>query len=231
MKDIIIYGSGGMAREVVELIEDINNIKPCWTIKGYIDDDAEKKGEIIHGYSILGTCEVLCKLSRPVSVIIAVGDPTAKKKIYQKIENPAVMFPILIHPSARVSKSAVIGEGSIIGIDCIISANVRLGRHVFLNMRTVVGHDAVINDFCSCLVNCVIAGGVQMLECSLLGSGSIIMEKTTVGSGARISMGSIVSFDVEDNHVVMTRPSKSMYFGKAALNKEEIDLPNKGGTD
>lgn len=223
MKDIIIYGSGGMAREVVELIEDINSVEPCWIIRGYIDDDAEKKGEVIHGHCILGACDVLRQLTQPACVVIAVGDPIAKKRIYEKIKSYAIMFPILIHPSAKVSKSAIIGEGSIIGIDCIISTDVQLGSHVFLNMRTVVGHDAVIRDFCSCLVNCVIAGGVQMMECSLLGSGSIVMEKKTIGSNARISMGSIVGFDVEDNHVVMTRPSKSMYFGSIA--------PHKGGTD
>jgi len=224
MKDIIIYGSGGMAREVAELIEDINSLGPCWSIKGFIDDDDEKMGEVIHNYRILGTCEVLRDLTRPVHVIIAVGDPTAKKQIYEKIMDLNVLFPILIHPTAKVSKSAVIGEGSIIGIDCIVSTDVRLGRHVFLNMRTVVGHDAVIRDFCSCLVNCVIAGGVQMMPCSLMGSGSIIMEKKIIGSRAKISMGSIVSFDVEDDHVVMTRPSKSMYFGSGGVQSGGMDV-------
>lgn len=224
MKDIIIYGSGGMAREVAELIEDINSLKPHWSIKGYIDDDDKKRGEVIHNYCILGTCEVLQNLSRPVHIIIAVGDPAAKKLIYEKIKDLNVRFPILVHPTAKISKRAVIGEGSIIGIDCIVSTGVYLGRHVFLNMRTVVGHDAVIRDFCSCLVNCVIAGGVQMMPCSLMGSGSIIMEKKIIGSRAKISMGSIVSFDVEDDHVVMTRPSKSMYFGPSDMQSGGMDV-------
>lgn len=214
MDDIIIYGSGGMAREIVELIGDINRIEPRWNIKGYIDDCRGNEGGVVHGYEILGASDILKDTAGTVYVIIAVGDPSAREHMFGKIKDYNIRFPTLIHPSAKVSDSAHIGEGSIIGIDCIVSTDVTIGRHVFLNMRTVVGHDAVIEDFCSCLVNCIIAGEVHIGEASLLGSGSIIMEKRVIGRKAKTSMGSIVCFDVEDNNVVMSRPSKSMYFGK-----------------
>lgn len=213
MEDIILYGSGGMAREVVELIEDINKVEPRWNIIGYIDDIKSDCGEVLHGYRILGTGEILKELAETTSVVIALSDPAAKESIYEKIKTCNIRFPVLIHPSARVSENARIGEGSVIGIDCVVSTNVNIGKHVFLNMRTVVGHDGVIQDFCSCLVNCIIAGGVQIKECSLLGSGCIIMEKKVLGRNCKVSMGSVVCFDVEDYHVVMTRPSKSIYFG------------------
>lgn len=213
MKDIIVYGSGGMAREVVELIEDINRATPEWNILGYIDDTKGESDELVHGYRILGTSGWLENVKHPVYTVLAVSNPEAKEIIYQKIRHYPLLFPILIHPSARVAQSAVIGEGSVIGIDCIVSVNVHIGRHVFLNMRTVVGHDAVIRDFSSCLVNCIVAGNVTVGEKTLIGSGSIIMEKRDIGNHVRIGMGSIVSFDVEDHHVVMSRPSKSMYFG------------------
>ncbi len=214
MEEIILYGSGGMAREVVELIEDINKGTPRWNIRGYIDDIKGDCGEVLHGYRILGTSEILKDLPDTTCIVIAVSDPAAKESIYKKIKDCNIKFPILIHPSAKVSENARIGEGSIIGVDCIVSTDVNIGRHVFLNMRTVVGHDSDIHDFCSCLVNCIIAGGVQIGDGSLLGSGCIIMEKKVLGTKCKVSMGSVVSFDVEDHHVVMSRPSKSMYFGE-----------------
>ncbi len=213
MEEIIIYGSGGMAREVVELIEDINCIKPTWSILGYLDDIKGDCGEVVNGYKIIGTGELLKKLDHPSNVVLALSNPEAKEKICSSIRDCPLNFPVLIHPSARVARSARIGEGSIIGIDCIVSVNVDIGRHVFLNMRTVVGHDAIIRDYCSCLVNCVIAGDVSVDERALLGSGCIIMEKSRIGKKARVGMGSIVTCDVQDNHVVMSRPAKSMYFG------------------
>ncbi len=212
-EDIIIYGSGGMAREVVDVIEDINRIKPSWRILGYLDDIKGNCGETVNGYKIIGTGDMLRGLERPVNVVIAISNPEAKERIFNRIKGCPLWFPVLIHPSARVARSAVIGEGSIIGVDCIVSVNVDIGRHVFLNMRTVVGHDTVIRNYCSCLVNCVIAGDVTVDESSLLGSGCIIMEKCRLGKKVRVGMGSIVTGDVQDNHVIMSRPSKSMYFG------------------
>mgnify|MGYP001005630920 CR=1 FL=1 len=212
MKDIIIYGSGGLARETVELIENINEIKPEWNIKGYIDDIRGAEGGDINGYKILGTNKILENMDSSVYIVLAVSDPSAKEKIYQEIKKYNMKFATLIHPSAKIAKNATIGDGSIISLDCLVSVNTYIGDHVFLNMRTVVGHDAVIKNYCSCLVNCIIAGNVVINEGVLLGSGCIIMEKKKIGKNAKISMGSAVYFDVEENAVVMSRPSKSMKF-------------------
>lgn len=212
MKSIIIYGSGGLARETVELIEDINEAEPTWQIKGYIDDFKGENGEVINGYRILGTSEVLKNLTDPTYIVLAMSDPSAKEKIYQTIIKYNLRFATLKHPTAKIARNAIVGEGSIIGIDCILSPGVVLGSHVFLNMRTVIGHDTVIRDYVSCLVNCIIAGNVVIDEGAFLGSNCVIMEKKMVGKGSKVSMGSIVDFDVEDGCVVMSRPSKCMKF-------------------
>lgn len=56
MKDIVIIGAGGFAREVVWLIEENNKIKPEWNILGYISNETGKVGN----YDIVGDDE--CEL-------------------------------------------------------------------------------------------------------------------------------------------------------------------------
>ena len=51
MKDIVIIGSGGLAKEVVFLIEEINKIENKWKILGFIDDNIEVNH---YEYSIIG---------------------------------------------------------------------------------------------------------------------------------------------------------------------------------
>lgn len=215
VEDIILYGSGGMARELSELIEDINIIEPVWHIVGYLNDTITiSGGEKVDGYSILGGGDILKNIGGTKNVVLAMSNPAIKLRIYQKIKDYDIRFPILIHPTARIARNVKIGEGSVIGMDCIVSVNACLGRHVFLNMRTVIGHDAIIDDFSSCLVNCIVAGNVHVKEGCLLGSNCVVMEKKVIGNKAKIGMGAIVCFDVDDQNVVMSRPSKSMYFGK-----------------
>lgn len=212
MKDLIIYGAGGLASETTELIEDINMIKPTWRIKGFIDDIKGNNGETLGGYPILGTREILKSVGHPVWLVLAMSNPSAKEEVFGALREHDLEFATLIHPSARIARSATVGEGTIIGAGCIVSTNAAIGKHVFLNMQTVVGHDAIIKDFSSCLVNTIISGNAVVNESVFLGSSSIVMEKKVIGKNAKVSMGSIVSFDVEDGAVVMTRPSKSMKF-------------------
>ncbi len=215
MKDIVIYGSGGMALEVVQLIEDINEAEPTWNILGYIDDfigDQADENLVVNGYRILGTREIVKELDPSAYWVIAVSNPKEKREIHTSLNQYNLQYATLIHPTAKISKNVKIGEGSVVSYDCILSVNVVLGSQVYLNMRTVVGHDSVIQDYTSCLINCIVAGNVVVGEGVLLGSNCVIREKKTIGNNAKISMGSVVYFDVEEDVVVMNRPPKSMKF-------------------
>lgn len=215
MKNIVIYGSGGMALEVVQLIEDINTIEPTWNILGYIDDFRGDQGEnnlIINGYKILGTNQIVKDFDESTYWIIAVSNTKSKRAIHDSVEEYHLNYATLIHPTAKISKNVIIGEGTIVSFGCILSVNVVLGTQVYLNMRTIIGHDSIIEDYSTCLINCIVAGNVLIKEGVLLGSNCVIKEKLTIGQNAKISMGSAVFFDVEDNVVVMNSPPKRMKF-------------------
>ena len=142
MENLIIYGAGGLAAEVVQLVEDINASAsgPLWNLAGCIDDYKGRCGRKVCGVDIIGTYRVLEAAREPVNVVIAVGDPDAREKIYNNIKNFKVKFPAIIHPAAKICKGAVIGEGSIIAVGSIVSVNAVVGRQVFLNMRSQSVH-------------------------------------------------------------------------------------------
>jgi sugar O-acyltransferase (sialic acid O-acetyltransferase NeuD family) len=215
MKDLVIYGSGGMALEVVQLIEDINEIKPEWNILGYIDDVKGDQGEnnpVVNDYKVLGTRSIVKDFDPSVYWIIAVSNPKFRKDIYDSLKCYNLKYATLIHPTAKISKNVTIGEGTVVSYGCILSVNVALGKQIYLNMRTVIGHDTVIRDFSTCLIDCIVAGNVLIKEGVLLGSNCVIREKKTIGARSKISMGATVFFDVEDDVVVMNSPPKSMKF-------------------
>lgn len=215
MKDIVLYGSGGMALEVVQLLEDINEIEPTWNILGYIDDFRGGQGEnnpVVNGYKILGTREIIGDFDPAVYWVIAVSNPQAKREIHDALAPYGLRYATLIHPTAKISKNVSLGEGTIVSYGCIASVNAVLENHIYLNMRTVIGHDTVIKSFTTCLIDCIVAGGVIIGEGVLLGSNCVIKEKKTIGNNSKISMGAAVFFDVDDNVVVMNRPPKSMKF-------------------
>lgn len=214
MKNIVLYGAGGLAKEIAQLIEDINSITPQWNILGYIDDVKGDCGEVINGYKILGTYSIMKDMDRGTNVILAVGDPAVKRKIYGNVLKYDPVFPVLIHPTAIVASTAALGEGAVVCAQTIVSVNAKIGRHVLLNAKSFIAHDVVIHDYCSCFINSIVNGSVTIGESAVIGSNSVILEKKAIGDRAKVGMGAVVMFDVEKDSIVMSRPSKSMFFGK-----------------
>ena len=52
IKDIVIIGSGGLAKEVALLIEEVNKKEEVWNFLGFIDKD-EKKIVLLNPFSVL----------------------------------------------------------------------------------------------------------------------------------------------------------------------------------
>lgn len=216
MKKIAIFGAGGFGREVVFLIEDINKKNNEWGIIGFFDDG--KKDETINDYKVLGGIEELNEIKEEIYLVLAIGDPIVKKEIFQKINNPLIKFPILVHPSVIISDKVEIGEGSIICAGNIISVNLKIGRYVIINFDCTLGHDAIIGDFCSFMPSVNISGETEIGECTYFGTGALIINQRKVGKNVIIGAGSAVFKDIPDNCTALGNPALPIKFRKVSKN-------------
>jgi UDP-3-O-[3-hydroxymyristoyl] glucosamine N-acyltransferase len=91
-------------------------------------------------------------------------------------------FSTLAHPMARISRSASVGEGSILSVSAIIAAQTRLGRHVIVNRAALVGHNTAIGDFVTIGPGANIAGCCSIGEATYIGMGAIITDHLNIGS-------------------------------------------------
>ena len=204
---ILIYGAGGLGKEVLSLVRVLNKFEPV----GFIDDGV-KKGTVIKGVKVLGGVDFLNSYSPPVNMVLAVGDPSTKAMLIKTIDPSRVYFPVLIHPSVIVQDEGAISfaGGTIIGAGCILTTDISIGAHVLLNLNTTVGHDTSIGDFSSIMPATNVAGNVQIETGVLIGSGANIMNGIRLGRFSRIGMGSVVIRDVEPETTVAGVPAKKI---------------------
>ena len=80
MKDVVIIGAGGFAREVAWLIEEINKKNEQWNILGFIDDNSENVGKSLNGYKIIGNTDYLNEMNKNIYAVIAIGNGKTRKK-------------------------------------------------------------------------------------------------------------------------------------------------------
>jgi sugar O-acyltransferase (sialic acid O-acetyltransferase NeuD family) len=209
LQKIAIFGAGGFGMEVAMLVEHINAVTPTWDLLGFFDE-GEPKGKIVNGYSVLGGISELNEWETRLSVVLALGLPKTKKQVLEKIRNDRIPYPVLIHPSVIMGKRdyLTIGEGTIICAGTILTTNIRIGRHVLLNLSCTVGHQTEIGDFCSFMPTCNISGEVRIGEGNFWGTGAKIINRKRVGNNVTVGAGAVIVNDVPDNVTVIGVPAR-----------------------
>ena len=91
MKNIIIYGSGGHAKVIADIIEKDNK----YSILGFIDD-TKTRNEMIVGYPVLGDFFYLNEIKNYISgIIIAIGDNYSRMTLTNKIKSSYPELPFI----------------------------------------------------------------------------------------------------------------------------------------
>ncbi len=202
---ILIYGAGGLGKEVLSLVRTLDQFEPV----GFIDDSV-RKGTVVKGIKVLGGVDFLNSYSPPVNMVLAVGDPSTKAMLVRMIDPSRVYFPVLIHPSVIIQEEGAISiaGGSIITAGCILTTDISIGAHVLINLNTTIGHDAIIGDFSSIMPGTNVAGGVKIDQGVLVGSGTSIMNGLHIGAFSKVGMGSVVIRNVDPETTVAGVPAK-----------------------
>lgn len=215
MKKIAIYGAGGFGREAACLINKINEVRHQWELIGFFDDNPLLKGSMVSHYApCLGGIDELNSFKSNLSVVITIGSPVVMKSIIDKINNPLVEFPNIIHPDLKIVDpiSFKIGKGNIIQGGCFVSCDVSVGDFNVLNGSDVLGHDVKINDFNSFMPGVRVSGKVIIGNNNFFGVGSIILQGIHIGDNVNLSAGSVLITKPKDGFLYMGNPAKKTVF-------------------
>lgn len=210
MKDLVIFGTGGLAREFHELVEDINADAPEWNFLGFLDGDVSKHGEEVHGREVLGGVGWLAGRDA-VAVVVGIGSPAAKYKVAHELTSARhTTFGTLFHPGARVGRRVQVGAGTVVCAGSVLTTDISVGRHVTVNLACTVGHDAVLEDFVTVAPSANVSGAVQLGEGADVGTGSRIIQGVSVGQWSVVGAGAVVVRDVAPNATAVGVPAKAI---------------------
>lgn len=211
MERILVYGSGGLAKEIAFLIEEINKKKEIFKIFGFLDDNTKNHGKTVYKYTVLGGSEYLKTFPGRVSVILGIGEPKIKQLVYKKISHfKHVNYPVLIHPNVSISSAVEIGEGTVITAGNILTVNIVIGRHCTINLDCTIGHDVVIEDFSSLMPSVNVSGNVTIKRLTNIGTGVQIIQGLTIGAETIVGAGAVVTKDIPDRVIAVGAPAKAI---------------------
>lgn len=165
----VIYGAGGHAKVIIDLINDLGSEVKC-----VFDDGDHSEGATFLGIPVKNYDADLHPESK---MIIAIGNNKFRHKLSSRIKHE---FAILIHPRAFVSKLAKIGEGTVILGNATIQAEALIGQHVIVNAGACVDHEAVVKDFVHVGPGSYIGGAAIVSESVIIAPLSVIMRNAII---------------------------------------------------
>lgn len=210
---LVIWGSGGISKEVAWIIEDINRITVSqkYIILGFIEKDNKRKGQLLSGYQILGDYRVLNDLECD-SYIVPIGNPSIKRRIIEeeiaKI-NKTINAVNIIHPSVMMRDVSVcLGKGNIICAGSILTTDIIIGNHNLINLNCTIGHDVTLGDYNVINPISAISGGVKIGDSNLIGTGTKILQNINIKNDITIGAGAIVTKDLDEPGIYIGMPAK-----------------------
>ena len=189
-KDVIVIGAGGHGKVIADIIAARGD-----NFLGFLDDDESKKtlGKIAD-----------CESYADCLFVIGIGNP----KIREKVSNLPCKWYTAVHPSAVVSPSAEIGEGTVVMPNAVINADAKIGRHAIVNSTAVVEHDNEIADFAHISVGAKLGGTVKVGKRTHIGIGAAVKNNIDICEDCIIGAGAVVVKNIEKQGIYKGVPAR-----------------------
>lgn len=200
----ILAGAGAFGRELINWAED------CGTpFTAFLDSSAEALAGFGYALDYLGTPDDFQPRAGDL-LVMAVGEPEAKRRLALQLKARGAQFARLVHPSAVVARSARLGEGVVVCPQALVSTDAVLGDFSVVNALSSVGHDVDLGAFSTLSCHVDLTGWVRVGEACFFGSGARVLPKVRIGAAARIGAGAIVMRSVPDGATMYAAPAKKL---------------------
>ncbi|MEU3454296.1 acetyltransferase [Micromonospora sp. NPDC006766] len=221
MRDLVIVGAGGFARETAAAVRAINEVRPTWRLRGFLDDDTALHGTHRAGLPILGGIDLVAAMPA-AAVVVCVGNPrdyVSRRRIVERIALPAQRYATIVHPSATVGAGSTVAAGSVLLAGVVLTAEVSVGAHVAVMPQAVLTHDDRVSDYATLASGVRLGGGAVLRPGAYVGAGALVREGVTIGDWSLVGMGSVVLRDVPPGEVWAGSPARRL---RAASLDESI---------
>lgn len=159
---LLIIGAGGHGKVIAEIANDCG-----FDEIAFLDDNSP--------YAI-GKIEDIEKYKDSFDyAFVGIGNNKFRSEISERLENAGYMIPKLIHPSAYISKSAQIEDGTIVEPKAIVNANTKIGKGSIISVGAIVDHDVLVSGFCHINAGSVVKAGAEIEAFRKIEAGEVVL--------------------------------------------------------
>jgi len=204
-----VYGASGFGREVMPLIKAQYPDNDAQFI--FIDDGDQQ--DRLNGHLVWSYQQLLKHPAVHKNIIIAIADSQVRAKLALRCEQDGLTLISVFAPHHVQMDAVDVQEGLILCPFTTLTSNIRIGRHVHLNIYSYIAHDCIIGDFVTFAPRVSCNGNVIIEDHAYIGTGAVIKQGTpdkplVIGRGAVVGMGAVVTKSVPAGVTVVGNPAR-----------------------
>jgi len=215
MEEIAIIGASGHAKVIFDIIKKQRKYK----VIAFLEVDSKIVQDPMFLFDTPVLSQSFFNLKKISNIAIAIGDNATRSKVYENLKEkyPHLNYPALVHPSAQIGESVLVGSGCVLMANTAVNANTVIEDFCIINTSSSIDHDCLIHRFSSIAPGAILGGNVVIGEFAAIGLGVKIIHGITVGEDSIIGAGAVVIKNMNSQIVAYGTPAKEIQ----ARNRED----------
>ena len=162
MKRLLIIGAGGHGRVVSEIAEDCGYEKIA-----FLDDNSPEA---------IGKVEELEQFTAEYEfAFVGIGNNHLRKILLERLQKAGYKIPVIVHPTAYISRTAKIGAGTIIEPKAIVNAGTIVGEGCIISVGAIIDHDVILKDCVHVNAGAIVKAGATVEDERKLEAGEVVL--------------------------------------------------------
>lgn len=159
MKSLLIIGAGGHGKVIKEIAQDIGYERIA-----FIDDNSQEA---------IGKIDDLHQFLEYQEAFVGIGNNHKRNELLRKLEQLGYEIPVLVHPTAYVSRSAVIEKGTVIEPKAIVNAHTTIAEGTIISVGAIVDHDVTLGKCVHINAGAIVKAGGKVKDYEKLEAGQV----------------------------------------------------------
>ena len=207
----LVYGAGGMGRELVWLAEDCG-----LAVDAFIDDAADHPVEV-NGIPVL-SLDAAVRRYPAGRFVSSLGASHARRASVDRATAVGLRPHSLVHPATPRSRWVAIGEGVVVAVGSILTTNVQIEDNVQINTACTIAHDVVLERDVTLGPGVHLSGWVHVGRAAQIGTGVSVINGSSgrplvIGESAVVGAGACVTRSVGAGVTVVGVPARRIERG------------------
>lgn len=209
-KPLVFWGGTGQSKVLKEIILD------DYALIAVVDNqeitNVHGDVELLKGQQgLLDWLELQPKVPK-ISFAVAIGGHRGRERValLRNMQSFGLSAITIVHSSAFVSQTAIIGKGSQILANSSVCVNAKVGLGCIINTSASVDHDCILGEGVHIGPGARLAGEISVGDGTFIGTGAVVLPGLNIGSDVIIGAGAVVIKDVVNGAKMVGNPAKQV---------------------